>query len=1375
MKRWLILFGLTLLTALAGVSQTITLNDASNAGCIISATNPCPRAGLNVGQPSGSQPQFKNLLQFANAGFEPPLMQQIYQFSGTSCSTATIPCTTSQFQWNISNTQFEGYDTNQWVGATFTVIQGCYSGVDSSCTGGGGTSDPAFGCSGTIATSTNNSGAGPSFTTSAPCGGKLGIAGQVIVVKSNNSQSNALGTTNGWPTSQATSGTASITADTTDLCTTCGLQAAHLTASAGGSATLTVLNTAATVGGAEKTLTLNGTYTLGFWAKLNSGATNSITANLIVRNGSVCISTGCNFTPTLTSGSWVLYTTTEALNETASPSDPFNYALSIKLTGAADAYVDNIAFIEPGTNPTVYSDNFVNALKTWCQSTANTTGPGCTLRYGPSPDSETMADWVLSDTARQPSAESFSTSFSTGYFTQKTGLYDTLSLNNAVGAIPVLIIPVTITTADAANLVDYLQDGAGSTTYGAIRQAQGQTAAWVCASGCPFTVVYLEFGNENWNADFLGHNLTSHANNPNNYYDYAVRMGVVLAAARARQTAQSYSTATTQWFANGLTSSTTDFKYLTAYVGGQLTYSGGTITPTQGTEDGIEFHRYYGLDIATVSTTGCTTNNASCPLYGPTEAETYSDFTNSSSAIGYQQSMAAVQAINFCGPSHTATCKAATYEGGISPDGASTSTSGPFTQAVSDSFTPAGWHLSTDAVGYQLASVNNFAYTNEYQALQYFIGQGGVNVKIWGSMLDYGGDSSVTNSALWGGALVSGRPQMAAAMVTNYCKIGQEVTTSGASMPTYNVPSNSNGVTAQTGVPYLVFDEYASGTTRCILITNTDLVSSHAVTLAGTNVPTTVTQYQAASPAQSSTNEAANLGNTSTTASTVYPILTSSVNVGSGFTAPPMSTTALLFNTVTPLVAVDFGSRSGGSSIAAQAVCTNVGGLSGTNPLADIAAAGITCARVFANQLQACPSVYTSCSWTNLNSILTLVTGAGFTSAILNIVGTSPDLGASGCAPPSSAANWATAVQSMIADVTTNYPTLKISLEIGNEYDLGTVGGTYPTTFWCPPSGHTVLGDYNTLIHTAGPQIHTAYPTLPILIGVLGSPVANGSAWFNTSTGIFSASGWSSPPSQVSASYHAYLGDAASWAAQYAQDMGSSGTANLLSTMQGLAGSVPVQVTETNTGSSFTPTPGPAYPVRNQVAYMPMWIANMYISYLNAGTVPADISFYGDQGGTGATSFFCIEGLVDTNMDCNDSSFQRYPQWYAFSLFQSLLGLNGGGNVAASISPGTNATGVTCTAFYTSTGNAFACVNPTGTAQTSQPIAINNTGYGSATATQYLLNASNPTIASSSLSLTSAGGTSYTGTVTVPANSTLGVLIQAATVTAPTRVFVLMP
>ena len=463
-------------------------------------------------------------------------------------------------------------------------------------------------------------------------------------------------------------------------------------------------------------------------------------------------------------------------------------------------------------------------------------------------------------------------------------------------------------------------------------------------------------------------------------------------------------------------------------------------------------------------------------------------------------------------------------------------------------------------------------------------------------------------------------------------------------------------------------------------------------------------------------------------------------------------------------ITANFNARSGGVVIPAQMTCVNVNGLGATNPLADIVTGGVTCARVSANQLQGCPSVYTSCSWSNILGILQLVAGAGFTSVIVNVVGTSPDLGSQGCSPPSSAANWATAIQSMIAaiqaDSTNGVSSLHLTLELGNEYDLGIVNGTYPNTFWCPPTGHTVLGDYNTLIHTAGPQIAAAFPSLPILIGVLGSPVANGAAWINTSTGILSSSGWATPPSQISVSYHAYLGDAANWAAQNAQDMGSSGTAHLLSTMQGYAGSVPVQVTETNTGSAFTG----AFCCRNTPTYAPLWTSNMVISYLNSATIPADVSYYADQGNSSATDLFCVEGLLDANMDCNSSSFQRYPQWYALNLFQNSLNLNAGGNTATSVSPAISATGVSCAAFYTSSGgDVIVCTNPTTLSYGQSTFTFTGAGTLTGNATAYTMynptgSATTPTVNSTAIPFRHSG-TTYAVTVGMPALSTVAIKI----------------
>ena len=114
-----------------------------------------------------------------------------------------------------------------------------------------------------------------------------------------------------------------------------------------------------------------------------------------------------------------------------------------------------------------------------------------------------------------------------------SGIHDFLNLCAYVGATPVLIFPVTLSTADAANLVDYLE-GSTSTQYGEIRASLGQSTPWVGASGSPFSAIYLEFGNENWNAGFLGHTLGYNISSTSYYEDYALRAKTVFAAARAR-------------------------------------------------------------------------------------------------------------------------------------------------------------------------------------------------------------------------------------------------------------------------------------------------------------------------------------------------------------------------------------------------------------------------------------------------------------------------------------------------------------------------------------------------------------------------------------------------------------------------------------------------------------------------------------------------------------------------------------------------------------------------------------------------------------------------------------------------------------------------
>jgi hypothetical protein len=109
-----------------------------------------------------------------------------------------------------------------------------------------------------------------------------------------------------------------------------------------------------------------------------------------------------------------------------------------------------------------------------------------------------------------------------------------------------------------------------------------------------------------------------------------------------------------------------------------------------------------------------------------------------------------------------------------------------------------------------------------------------------------------------------------------------------------------------------------------------------------------------------------------------------------------------------------------------------------------------------------------------------------------------------------------------------------------------------------------------------------------------------------------------------------------------------------------------------------------------------------------------------------------------------------YPQYFLYQLFGSpnYLGLQNGGNMAQSIAPPTLGNGLIVTAFFTSGQDAIVLTNPTGQTLTDVPVNISNTGFSSASATLYEI-VNGQSIQSSSLSLHSTGGTSYSTTVTL--------------------------
>ena len=122
-------------------------------------------------------------------------------------------------------------------------------------------------------------------------------------------------------------------------------------------------------------------------------------------------------------------------------------------------------------------------------------------------------------------------------------------------------------------------------------------------------------------------------------------------------------------------------------------------------------------------------------------------------------------------------------------------------------------------------------------------------------------------------------------------------------------------------------------------------------------------------------------------------------------------------------------------------------------------------------------------------------------------------------------------------------------------------------------------------------------------------------------------------------------------------------------------------------------------------------------------------------------------------MDCSyptGSTPQPYPQLFAYQLFgsPSYLGLQNGAYMAASMSPPRLSNGVVVTAFFTPGLDAVVLINPSQYTYTDMPVNINNSGLTSPVGTLYKI-VNGQSIQSSTVSLQSKGGTSYSTTVTM--------------------------
>src|ERR1035441_9567954 len=102
----------------------------------------------------------------------------------------------------------------------------------------------------------------------------------------------------------------------------------------------------------------------------------------------------------------------------------------------------------------------------------------------------------------------------------------------------------------------------------------------------------------------------------------------------------------------------------------------------------------------------------------------------------------------------------------------------------------------------------------------------------------------------------------------------------------------------------------------------------------------------------------------------------------------------------------------------------------------------------------------------------------------------------------------------------------------------------------------------------------------------------------------------------------------------------------------------------------------------NDFIYSPVW-NGMYIAgvlnsvYVGAVNTPQHMVYFAAT----AHPYFCLVGEIDTNMDCTylaGSVPQAYPQYFLYQLFgsPSYLGLQNGGHMANSISPGIKGNGL---------------------------------------------------------------------------------------------------
>jgi Abnormal spindle-like microcephaly-assoc'd, ASPM-SPD-2-Hydin/Glycosyl hydrolases family 39 len=372
-------------------------------------------------------------------------------------------------------------------------------------------------------------------------------------------------------------------------------------------------------------------------------------------------------------------------------------------------------------------------------------------------------------------------------------------------------------------------------------------------------------------------------------------------------------------------------------------------------------------------------------------------------------------------------------------------------------------------------------------------------------------------------------------------------------------------------------------------------------------------------------------------------------------------------------------------------------------------------------------------------------------------------------AMPKDVNQWAQMAAMYVNHLEDTFPGVVTDYEIWNEPNTGALCLSTADNQKCAAASDKKLCSYLRLYDAAAPLM-TAAISAHHSSARVGGPATAGfqSTWVKAmladsvasqNMGFMAYHDYMFSSAQTGAQWDTYNGTISIY--QRTQNTGAGPMATYLyasSIMKSAGKNIPLYNTEYNLNWAYAQNC-----CQNDPIYSPVWngmyVADVLNSVYNSAhpNVIGHMVYFATT--VKANLHFCLIGEINSKMDCayppSGTPPQPYPQYFLYQMLGSTryLGLQNGGYMANTISPGTLGNGLVVTAFFTTAnppGDAIVLINPTANSLDNITVTANNTGIASASGTLYQI-VNGQSIQSSSVSPQSQGGTSYSFTVSIPA------------------------